>query len=77
MTGGDDHDTSSDHTVPPGLPAAAMDRLFFRQTPQEAQQIIACVEWQCRGTKVVQHAETIASERVMGNKHDVWGVHTD
>ncbi|KQP11127.1 hypothetical protein ASF28_08760 [Methylobacterium sp. Leaf99] len=77
MTANDDPEPSSDCTVPPALPAAAMDKLLFRQSPQEAQEITDYVEWQCRGEEIVQHAEKIASERVMGNKHDVWDVHTD
>lgn len=68
---------SSDCVVPPALPKTELHKLLFRQSEQEAQEITDYVEWQCRGEEVVQHAEKVASERVMGNQHDVWDVHTD
>jgi hypothetical protein len=77
MSEADDREPSSDCIVPPALPAAELDKLLFRQSPQEAQEVTGYVEWQCRGEEVVQHAEKIAGERIMGTQYDVWDVHTD
>lgn len=67
MSENEDEQPTSDCTVPPALPAAELSKLLFKQSPQEAQRITEYVEWQCRGEEIVQHAEKIASERVMGN----------
>ncbi len=65
------------HTIPPALPKEQLHKLQFRQSPQETAEITRYVEWQCRGEETVLHAEKVASERVMGQDHDVWDVHTD
>lgn len=63
--------------IPPALPKAELQKLLFKHSEPEAQEIKEYVEWQARGEERVLHAEKVASERIFGRVHDVWDVHTD
>jgi hypothetical protein len=67
----------SDCIVPPALPKAELQKLLFRQSEHEAEEIKGYVEWQAHGEEAVVHAEKLASERVFGREYDVWDAHTD
>lgn len=69
--------TSDDCVIPPALPKTALNKLLFRQSENEAQQIREYVEWQTHGEEAVLHVEKVASERVLAGDYDVWDVHTD
>jgi hypothetical protein len=82
----------SECVIPPELPKTELRNLVFEQSEHEVREITDYVEWQCnkkreaeieeRGAstaeeEIVQHAEKIRSERVLGTDHDVWDVHTN
>lgn len=78
--------------VPPEIPKTELRNLVFEHSEHEVQEIVSYVDWQCNkareielsetGTtidkeEVVQHAEKIKTERVMGTDYSVWDVHTN
>jgi len=69
---------AGDECVIPGpVPAEALGRLKVRPDPEhEARSVLEYMAGQARDETVV-HLEKVATERVFGQKHDVWDVHTD
>jgi hypothetical protein len=78
-----------DCLVPPAIPKTELRNLVFKQSEHEVREITDYIEWQCNKRKddgaaegseeeeLVQHAEKIVSERVLGRDYDVWDVHTN
>lgn len=79
-------------TVPPAIPKTEMRNLVFAQSEHEVREIVEYIEWQCNAKRVtelaehgstdieeevVQHAEKIKTERVLGTDYSVWDVHTN
>jgi hypothetical protein len=68
---------ASECTIPPALPKTELNKLLFRQSEREAQEIKDYFDWQSHGKEKALHAEKVASERVFGRNFDVWDVHGD
>ncbi|WP_380874457.1 hypothetical protein ACFB49_48060 [Sphingomonas sp. DBB INV C78] len=79
-------------TTPPELPKTELRNLVFEQSEHEVRAIIDYIEWQCNKRReaeldevgqteleeeLVQHAEKIKTERVIGTDYSVWDVHTN
>lgn len=82
----------NDCTIPPELPKTELRNLVFEQSEHEVREIVDYIEWQCNNKRereiaesggssideeVVEHAEKIKTERVIGNDYSVWDVHTN
>lgn len=72
----------SDCIIPPELPKTELRNLVFEQSEHEVREVTDYVEGQCNKDseaepEIVQHAEKLVSERVMGRDYDVWDVHTN
>lgn len=63
-------------TIPPAIPDAALPDLVFKRDRDAERRIREYVEWQAPDEKVT-HAERVATESVMGRKHEAWDVRTD
>lgn len=63
-------------TIPPALPPAALADLMFKRDRRSAQDIQNYVEWQAKG-EIVEHAERVTTEFVLGRRVDAWDVYTD
>lgn len=87
-----DEKNDSDCIIPPELPKTELRNLVFSQSEHEVQEIVDYIEWQCNKKReteleeygntsleeeLVQHAEKIKTERVIGTDYSVWDVHTN
>lgn len=87
-----DEKNDNDCVIPPELPKTELRNLFFSQSEHEVQEIVDYIEWQCNKKReteleeygntsleeeLVQHAEKIKTERVIGTDYSVWDVHTN
>lgn len=77
-----DDKPDGDCIIPPEIPKTELRNLVFKQSEHEVREITDYVEWQCNKgdndeEEIVQHAEKLVSERVIGRKYDVWDVHTN
>jgi hypothetical protein len=85
-------DGEDDCVIPPEFPKAELRNFVFKQDEHEVREITEYVEWQCNKAlyehkqhdpestdveELVQHAEKVKTERVMGVDYDVWDVHTN
>lgn len=83
---------NSDCVIPEAIPKPELRNLLFEQSEREVQEISEYTERQCNkkreteldetgsteiAEELVQHAEKIRTERVMGIDYDVWDVHTN
>lgn len=50
-----------DCVIPPERPKTELDKLLFRHSEREAQEIKGYIEWQARGEEKVLHVEKVAS----------------
>ena len=81
-----------DCIVPPEFPKTELRELVLGQNEHKTLEIINYVEWQCNKMRetqlekmgstelpeeIVEHAEKIKTERVMGTDYDAWDVHTN
>lgn len=79
-------------TIPPEIPKTELRNLVFEQSEHEVREIVDYVEGQCNKKReteldetgqteldeeLVQHAEKIKTERVIGTDYSVWDVHTN
>ena len=87
-----DEKNDNDCIIPPELPKTELRNLVFSQSEHEVQEIVDYIEWQCNKKReteleeygntsleeeLVQHAEKIKTERVIGTDYSVWDVHTN
>ncbi len=87
-----DEKNDNDCVIPPELPKTELRNLVFSQSEHEVQEIVDYIEWQCNKKReteleeygntsleeeLVQHAEKIKTERVIGTDYSVWDVHTN
>jgi len=87
-----DEKNDDDCIIPPELPKTELRNLVFSQSEHEVQEIVDYIEWQCNKKReteleeygntsleeeLVQHAEKIKTERVIGTDYSVWDVHTN
>lgn len=87
-----DEKNVNDCVIPPELPKTELRNLVFSQSEHEVQEIVDYIEWQCNKKReteleeygntsleeeLVQHAEKIKTERVIGTDYSVWDVHTN
>lgn len=92
MTDESETDDGSACIIPPELPKTELRNLVFEQSEHEVQTIVDYVEWQCNKKReseladtgateieeeLVQHAEKLKTERVIGVDYSVWDVHTN
>lgn len=85
-------DKANDCIIPPELPKTELRNLVFEQSEHEVREITDYIEWQCNKKRetelgelgssemeeeLVQHAEKIKTERVIGTDYSVWDVHTN
>lgn len=92
MTEKSDLNDTNDCTIPPELPKTELRNLVFEQSEHEVKEIVDYIEWQCNKRReseleeagkteheeeLVQHAEKIKTERVIGTDYSVWDVHTN
>ena len=47
------------------------------ESPERERQIIVDYMASQAGDETVEHLEKVASERILGRRHDIWDVHTD
>ena len=66
----------SDHVIPRAIPVDALSSVVFERDEKSAEEITAYVEGQSRGETVI-HAEKVATQHVLGRKHECWDVRTD
>lgn len=87
-----DEKNDNDCIIQPELPKTELRNLVFSQSEHEVQEIVDYIEWQCNKKReaeleefgntsleeeLVQHAEKIKTERVIGTDYSVWDVHTN
>lgn len=87
-----DADETNDCIIPPELPKTELRNLVYEQSEHEVQEIVDYIQWQCNKKRVseleevgkteieeeiVEHAEKIKTERVIGTDYSVWDVHTN
>jgi len=92
MTDESETDDGSACIIPPELPKTELRNLVLEQSEHEVQAIVDYVEWQCNTKReselaetgatdveeeLVQHAEKLKTERVIGVDYSVWDVHTN
>lgn len=65
-----------DCTIPPPIAAKDLPHLVLPRNDDEVRRIAKYVEWQAKG-EIVEHAEKVSTEHVMGHKHECWDVRTD
>jgi hypothetical protein len=65
-----------DCTIPPAIPATALPNLMFKRDQQAEHSIRQYVEIQSNG-EIVEHAERVTTEYVLGRRLEAWDVYTD
>jgi hypothetical protein len=68
--------SSENCTFPPQMDIETVAKFVLPQAEHEARDIAEYVESQARDERVI-HCEMIKTEFVLGNRHDVWDVHTN
>jgi len=77
MSDGSTHPTNDDDCqIPPPVEPEALERYLLKQSPYDGSDEIRMYGEGQSPDEQVTYLERISSERVLGNDHEIWDVHT-